>query len=173
MEQKPQNGVKKNNLNTKPPIILVKMGVYDKNKKINVKKIVENGKSSIIMKIFVAALLLGILLLIITSILTPKPLVYYFDKNTITTNEQAILKVGVSNPFGQTSRNVIVEVAPEDAKSISVTQPRREIEVLDNFRELSFVINPIKEILPGNYVIRISLTINNQKFVEKTAITIE
>lgn len=120
----------------------------------------------------VGVLLIILLLAMATGIFNPRPLAFSFDKNPIKANEQSILTVGVSNPHQQTARNVIVEVVPEDRRAISVDRSVREIEVLDRNRELEFIINPVGQILPGDYVLNISVTINGTKFSETTTLKI-
>ena len=57
-------------------------------------------------------------------------------------------------------------------REIESLAPKRKIEVLDRIRELAFLVNPVGNLLPGDYVINISATINGQKFSENTILTI-
>ncbi|GEM_PF-2770880 len=149
------------------------MGIYDK-KSVPVNNYVfdSNGKPSFLVLALVVGLLIVILVGLAISFFSVKPIIYSFDKNPISATEQSILKVGIGNPFEETARDVTVEVFPEDKTSIAVAQPIRTIEVLDKFRELTFLVNPVGNTLPGNYVINISVTINGQKYAESALLTI-
>lgn len=147
------------------------MGIYDK-KPIKILPS-SGGKKIPVVNIAIGALVLLLVAFAILSAFTVEPVIYSFDKNAISTNEQALLKVGVSNPFPQTAKGVKVKVYAEDPKSISVGEPVRTIEILDSYRELSFIVNPVGNVLPGSYLINISVEINGQEYTKSTSITIQ
>ena len=68
--------------------------------------------------------------------------------------------------------NVAVKVAPVDSKSFSVDKPLQNIEVLDRSRKLTYLINPIGPVKPGEYEFVISTTINGNPFYEKAVLTV-
>lgn len=149
------------------------MSIYDKKSKFDFDFLFDkNGKPGL-GTIIIAIVVVLVLAFFAWSFLFARPLAYSFDKNTITASEQAILKVGVANPFSETATNVKIEVVPADKKSISVHDPVRTIETLDNYRELTFLVNPVGPVLPGNYEITITATINGQKFEENAVLTVK
>lgn len=101
-----------------------------------------------------------------------KSISFSFDKNPIKANEQVLLSVIVTNISGTTAENVVVGAAPVDAKSFSVDRPIQNIEVLDRSRKLTYLINPIGPVKPGEYEFVISTTINGDPFSEKAVLTV-
>ena len=101
-----------------------------------------------------------------------KAISFSFDKNPINPNEQVLLSVITTNTTGSTAENVAVRVTPVDSKSFSVDKPIQSIEVLDRSRKLTYLINPIGPVKPGEYEFIISTTINGNPFSEKAVLTV-
>lgn len=152
----------------------ITMGVYDKKNSTGFDYFFPTQGTKImgLGLAIVGALLILLLLAMAVGVFSPRPLSFSFDKNPVKSSEQSILTVSVSNPYPQTARKVIVEVVPEDRRAISVDRPVREIDVLDKNRELEFIINPVGKILPGDYVLNISVTINGTKFSETATLKV-
>lgn len=148
------------------------MGVYDKKTGFDIKYLFGERQMPslpIVLAVLAVIFLLGLFFL---GFFSTKPIIHHFEKNQISSTEQAILVVGVSNVFDNTLNNVTVKVFPEDQTSISVLEPTRTIEVLDKYREMTFLVNPVGPVLPGNYIINISAEMNGQLFLEKAVLTI-
>jgi len=101
-----------------------------------------------------------------------KAISFSFDKNPINPDEQVLLSVVTTNITGSTAENVTVRVAPVDSKSFSVDKPVQNIEVLDRSRKLTYLINPVGPVKPGEYEFVISTTINGTSFTEKAVLTV-
>src|SRR3989344_3056190 len=115
-------------------------------------------------------LILILLILLLYGFMTAFPyaltktISFSFDKNPIRADEQVLLSVVVTNTTGLTANNVDVRIVPVDSRSFSVDKPLQRIEVLDRSRKLTFLINPIGAVKPGEYEFGISTTINGKPF---------
>ena len=147
------------------------MGIYDKGVEFDPSNLVNSAKK--FAPVFGLIIIVLIVSWLVLAILTPQPIVVSFSKNPITPAEQTVLNVTITNTTDLTARDVIVEVYAEDKKSISVAPPIKTISILDKFRKLEFVINPVGEILPGDYLLNITTEINGQKFEKKSTLSIE
>ncbi len=101
-----------------------------------------------------------------------KAISFSFDKNPIKADEQVLFSVIITNTTGTTAENVTVKVVPVDSKSFSVDKPIQSIEVLDRSRKITYLINPIGPVKPGEYEFVISTTINGNPFSEKAVLTV-
>jgi len=147
------------------------MGIYDKGFDFDAKGFLLRAQKPLI--ILAAILMVAFLAWILFGLFTGEAISFSFNKNPVFTSEQTILRVSIRNTTGITARDVIVQVFAEDKRSISVAPPIKQIGILDQFRELEFVINPVGEVLPGNYVINIKTEINGEKFSKQAVLTIE
>jgi len=151
------------------------MSIYEKG--INVPKV----DFSFITKAsppFKIGVLLIALLLIIFAVLTlfpyafTKTIVFSFDKNPISSNEQALLHVTITNTTGATARDASVNVRAVDASSFSVGNATQAIEVLDRSRSLAYIINPVGSVSPGEYEFIITADISGRKISESAVLTV-
>lgn len=101
-----------------------------------------------------------------------KALSFNFDRNPIQPSEQVLLYVTVTNTTGATAKNVEVKVEAVDTKSFSVDKPLQNIEVLDRSRKLTYLINPVGTVKPGEYEFTVSTEINGKPFSEKAVLTV-
>lgn len=147
------------------------MGLYDKGFDFNPKKFVFGAQRFLPIIAGIIAVLL--VLWFLSTLLFSEPITFSFSKNPIKNSEQSVLEVTVTNTTGATARNVVIEVFPEDKTSISVGPQTQTIAVLDQYRKLEFVINPVGQTLAGNYVLNIRAEINGKKFLKQAVLTVE
>mgnify|MGYP001591875286 CR=1 FL=1 len=146
------------------------MSIYNKKPSFDLQKIFASSKKQLI----VLALIIVILVLVwlLPMFFSNDPISFSISKNPISNKEQAILKITVSNPSNEIARDVLVQVSAQDKSSISIAPPTKKIAVLDQKREVEFVINPLKQALSGNYELLIQTEINGKKFEKKATISI-
>ncbi|MEK6941308.1 MAG: hypothetical protein AABW85_00425 [archaeon] len=147
------------------------MGLYDKGMDFDPKKYFLGAQR------FLPAIIGAIAALLVVwflwGLFAPEPITFSFSKNPIKNMEQTVLEVTVANTTGATAQSVVIEVFPEDKPSISVGSQTQTIPVLDQYRKLEFVINPVGQTLAGNYVLNIKTEINGKKFFKQAVLTIE
>ncbi|MBI2598086.1 MAG: hypothetical protein HYW50_02730 [Candidatus Diapherotrites archaeon] len=147
------------------------MGIYKKGIDFDPKQVFDpSSKLSLALAIIVAIVLFAVLFSIF---LNRDAVSFSFSKNPITVSEQSVLNVTIANTTGKTAREVVVEVFAEDKRSIQVSPLLQKIDILDDFRELEFLINPVQNALPGNYVLNIRTEINGKAFSKQAVLAVK
>lgn len=147
------------------------MGIYDRGLDFDPKKFFSSAQK--FLPIIVGLIVILAVLWLLSTLLFSEPITFSFSKNPIKNSEQSVLEVTVTNTTGATARNVVIEVFPEDKTSISVGPQSQTIPVLDQYRKLEFVINPVGQTLAGNYVLNIRTEINGKKFFKQAVLSVE
>jgi len=151
------------------------MSIYDKGPALPKAGVAWIGKMP---KPVLWALLIIIAIAVLYAFLTffpfalTKALSFNFDKNPIQASEQVLLYVTVTNTTGMTAKNVEVKVGAVDTKSFAVDKPVQSIEVLDRSRKLTYLINPVGAVKPGEYEFTVSTEINGKTFSEKAVLAV-
>lgn len=147
------------------------MGIYNKGIEFDFVDATKQFKKFIpALGLIIAVLLILWILLIAFS---EETISFSFAKNPIKNSEQTILDVKIANTSNQTARDVVVEVFAEDRRAISIAPPVTQISVLDEFRELEFVVNPVGDVLPGKYILNIQTEINGKTYSKQAELVIQ
>jgi hypothetical protein len=151
------------------------MSIYEKGSalpKISFAWVAKVPKPILWAVLIILLLLAGYIFFTLFPYALTKTISFSFDKNPINAEEQVLLSVTITNTTGTTANNVDVKVEAVDSKSFSVDKPSQRIEVLDRSRKLSFLVNPVGAVKPGEYEFSISTTINGKPFSENAVLTV-
>ncbi len=131
-------------------------------------------KPLIVLAVIIIGLLIVLAFMQLGSLIEPKPIQWWFEKNPIAKNEQTFLHVTVTNTTGFDAENVVIKVKAKDYPSISSEKMSENISVLEasGARKLKFLMNPAGDVLPGTYVIEITAKIGENEFLESPVLEI-
>jgi hypothetical protein len=124
----------------------------------------------------IALAIIVMAVLSIASMFGPKTISYYFSKNPISSKEQTHIIVTVINLTEGDARNIAVNVKARDESAIMVLENTKTIKLLEKDlgkRELWFLVNPVGDTIPGNYILDITTELNGKQFKEEAVLTIE
>ena len=127
--------------------------------------------------LLIAAALVVILLALISlpKLFEQKPLELRLSKNEIKATEQADLFAKVVNTTGKDARNVILEIEAVDNRSIAISPSKMAIDIIESggSRNPKFSVNPVGAVMPGSYVIKAKLRINDSVFSQEISLAVK
>ncbi|PIN85614.1 MAG: hypothetical protein COV47_01175 [Candidatus Diapherotrites archaeon CG11_big_fil_rev_8_21_14_0_20_37_9] len=102
-----------------------------------------------------------------------------FEKNPVKSGEQTKIFVTVTNNTASDAAKVPVSVSAKEKTEFDIYPINEkfngEIQLLSTgtSREITFLVNPIGEVLPGTYTFVIKITINGQLNEKETVLTVQ
>lgn len=104
-----------------------------------------------------------------------KPLDARFSSDKIKPSGLAALYVAVANNEEIDAKNAAITVEALDKKSLSVTPAKVTLPTLEKGgkRTLEFAVNPVGEIFPGTYLLKIVFGINGKIYEKEITLTVE
>ncbi len=139
------------------------------------------GKSksliSTIVLLLLVLLAVVIVLIGVSNALEKKPIELNWVKNPITLNEETtILNAKITNITQVNAKQVQVTAKPVGIVPIILTVERNGLigsMAPGEERRIKILVNPTKEILPGNYLIKITTRIGSREYTKNTTLTIK
>ena len=152
------------------------MSIYDKNFEVGFKSFSWEWLKYIIVVLIVLIIiwvLYGAFLSVQTA-LGPKVLNVTLEKNPITNQDQTKMIVIVKNNTEEIANNVRVGVKTVD-NQLNISPTHQDITVLgpNETRQLTYLINPVGTLSPGDYMITVSARLNEKISEEKVLLKIE
>jgi len=141
------------------------MGIYDSGFGIDLRP---ENKKKIVMAI-AGAIAVVVFFFIVSSIeieLESSVISHRFEKNPIKPGEQTKLFVGITNSTEIDAENIALRVEAKEKTEFDIIPLNEKFNgsitliSAGNSREITFLINPIGEVLPGTYTLVITTSIN-------------
>src|SRR3989344_4199279 len=152
------------------------MGLYDQNVGFNL----AFGDSKKILYIILAVLIvlaIGAIAFFAMQEIKPSALNFRFEKNPIKTGETTKVIVTVTNIGEFDAVNVPVSLGAKESTELQVFPENFSGKIAnlsaETSREVTFVINPVRNILPGTYVLVARTTINGEEYEKETVLTVQ
>jgi len=155
------------------------MGIYDSG---FVPKFGFNFDKGKIIPIVGAAVVIIILILVafwVVSNYDSGPLSFRFEKNPVKPAEQTKVFVTVTNQGDLDAENVLLSLKAKEISDYDIYPLNENFEGEINYlssrssREVTFLINPIGEVLPGTYTLVAETTINGQLYEKEIKLFVE
>ncbi|MEK6958313.1 MAG: CARDB domain-containing protein [archaeon] len=106
------------------------------------------------------------------------PIKYRFEKNPIRPGEQAKVTITISNNGKMDAQNVKLFLQPKEKTEFDIfpvnEKFRDTIPLISagTSREVTFLINPVGEVLPGTYTLVATAQMNGKIFTESATLTV-
>ena len=116
------------------------------------------GKPILLMVVVAVVVVLAGITYLVLSMMNQPVLEAELMQSAIKSSEHTLLSITVSNYSETDIRDVIVHINAADNQAIDVSPGTVEIPVLEKDggnRNLEILVNPIGEVLPGKYTLRI------------------
>jgi ABC-type Na+ efflux pump permease subunit len=153
--------------------------IYKEKKPLSFDFVTAKSKSigSIILLIVLALLALSLIYFGVQGALTKKPIELSFEKNPITLNdENVLLNAKITNITSINAEQVQVTAKPKGNVPLVITVERNGLIgsiAIGEERKIKIIVNPVEGILPGNYLIDVTVKISGQQFTESITLKIK
>ncbi len=149
------------------------MGIYDKSIEL------DNYKKYLL-AVGIIALALLVVFLFYQIVNKPEnPVEIKFERNQINAGESTRVFVKVTNNTGKDLENIPLRIYAKEKTEFDIFPLNPQFQGNINYlsdgtsREIAFVINPVKQILPGSYVIVAEAIISDSKFTKEAIVSVK
>lgn len=153
------------------------MGIYDSGLDLNLD--FARGKLIPIIGIVVALIIIVVLAYWVVSNYETSPLSFDFEKNPINTTESTTVTISVSNQSDSDAENVSLSLETKEKSEFDIYSSNEKFDGTISLlstgtsRKVSFVVNPIGEILSGTYTLVAKATINGAMYEKEEKLFVE
>ncbi|MFH1391899.1 MAG: hypothetical protein ABIH20_06310 [Candidatus Diapherotrites archaeon] len=155
------------------------MGVYDSGLNLDFGFRFDKKKFIPIIGVLVVLIILAYIVIYVVSNYESSPMEFRFEKNPIKNGEQTKVFVKISNQTKTDAENVSLTLKAKEISDFDIIPLNEKfdgsIKLLSSgtSREITFLINPIGEVLPGTYTLVAESIINGQLHKKETKLFVE
>ncbi|MCR4335034.1 MAG: hypothetical protein NUV57_00675 [archaeon] len=155
------------------------MGVYDSGLNLDFGFRFDKKKFLPIIGAIIVLIILAYLVIYAASNYESSPMEFRFEKNPIKSGEQVKVFITISNQTKTDAEDVSLTLKAKEISDFDIIALNEKFNgsipliSSDTSREITFLINPIGEVLPGTYTLVAESVINGQVHKKETKLFVE